>query len=445
MIPAGLLALAIAAPGEVALEWEAPASVCPTRAKVEARVAELIGRPLGGGPTRLHAWVTVARDGGQWRGTARIRTDAGESRRALKAAGCDAVGEAVAVILALALDTVGGSERPRADGKANGDEKSNGGERSSGGRNSSGPSAGGAGTRTATTASAPDGGGPNRGANAVSSAGPSAGPTAANAGRPNTNRDAATPATPNGPNANAGPAAANAGGPNANAGATPANPGGPNANAGPTAANADPNAPSPRDPRRPIVPGATTTPGTESLRVAGYLGAQWAWETAMLPAAGSRLQLGSGVVLGALTLELGVDLRPRQQVRGPADSGADVAAIGVHAAVCYDAPLGALGAPDGGARPVSIVTCAGAEGARLFVQPFGTTEDTPSSVLYGAAFGEVGPRLKLFGDVWGTARLRILVTARRPQVTVDGDNLLFSPASVGVSGSFGVEVLFGDG
>lgn len=164
----------------------------------------------------------------------------------------------------------------------------------------------------------------------------------------------------------------------------------------------------------------------------------------MLPTSGARVQLGAGLALGRFTLEVGVDLRAAQTIRVPPVGGADVSATGLHAALCYDAPLGTLGAWGLEPRTVSVALCAGGEGARMTARAFGTTNEGPQRALYGAYFAELGPRARIFADVWLTARFRVLALARRPEVRID-DAVVFSPPAVGVSGAFGVEVFFGDG
>ncbi|MEZ4391029.1 MAG: hypothetical protein R3A48_08040 [Polyangiales bacterium] len=81
----------------VSLTWEAPAQ-CPSREAVLTRVAQLRSANAPAAP--LSASARVTREGRRWR--VRIETPGGV--RSLAALRCDALGEATAVILALALD-----------------------------------------------------------------------------------------------------------------------------------------------------------------------------------------------------------------------------------------------------------------------------------------------------------------------------------------------------
>lgn len=82
------------------LEWTAPDS-CPRRQDVLQRVAELVGSDYAG-PARLRASAVVRTE--PWQVVLSVRSASGTSRRELDARTCAGLAEAVAVILALALD-----------------------------------------------------------------------------------------------------------------------------------------------------------------------------------------------------------------------------------------------------------------------------------------------------------------------------------------------------
>ena len=75
-----------------AVEWEAPAS-CPSQAEIDARIAALGGAARGGR-------VVVVEEGGRFR--ARVVVDGGEERW-LEAETCEAVAEAVGLVVAIGV------------------------------------------------------------------------------------------------------------------------------------------------------------------------------------------------------------------------------------------------------------------------------------------------------------------------------------------------------
>jgi hypothetical protein len=89
---------------ELALAWDAPAS-CPDEAYVERKVASLLGEsaPAERRAIRARAEITHEEDG-SWR--VELATDVGESsgHRVIAAESCRAVADAVALVLALAMD-----------------------------------------------------------------------------------------------------------------------------------------------------------------------------------------------------------------------------------------------------------------------------------------------------------------------------------------------------
>jgi hypothetical protein len=86
----------------VELAWTAPVE-CPSRAAVLGQVRAI----LEGGAASAHAveaTATVERAGPRWRVALTIRSDQGSGVRSLDADSCEALGSAVALIVALAVD-----------------------------------------------------------------------------------------------------------------------------------------------------------------------------------------------------------------------------------------------------------------------------------------------------------------------------------------------------
>jgi hypothetical protein len=86
----------------VDLMWSAPPE-CPSREAVLGEVSSLLaGSDASAHPVSANA--TVERDGGRWRVALSIRSDQGSGVRVLDADSCAALGSAVALIVALAVD-----------------------------------------------------------------------------------------------------------------------------------------------------------------------------------------------------------------------------------------------------------------------------------------------------------------------------------------------------
>ena len=99
---AALLAVrAEADPQGLSLAWEAPPE-CPSRAAVLRAVSDARGDAAGARP--LDVAVTVRRAGARWRAAVRTRGDAQEGERALEARSCARLSQAVALVVALAMD-----------------------------------------------------------------------------------------------------------------------------------------------------------------------------------------------------------------------------------------------------------------------------------------------------------------------------------------------------
>jgi hypothetical protein len=94
------------APGE-AIAWQAPGG-CPSADALRARVIEHLGRPLREG--EVDARLEVARRGAAWRVVMTVQTEAGEGERALEAASCGELAESAALILALTIDPLAGTD-----------------------------------------------------------------------------------------------------------------------------------------------------------------------------------------------------------------------------------------------------------------------------------------------------------------------------------------------
>lgn len=102
VMTAGVVALGQQASPSVELAWTAPPE-CPSRAAVLAEVRTL----LEGGAASAHpveATAVVERAGPRWRVELTIRSDQGSGARSLGADSCLALGSAVALIVALAVD-----------------------------------------------------------------------------------------------------------------------------------------------------------------------------------------------------------------------------------------------------------------------------------------------------------------------------------------------------
>lgn len=112
LLALALTALLVAPP--VDLGWHAP-SECPDEAAARAAIDELLQGRTPPGDRRVVADVAIEPGGRGWR--ARVRIDDGTSvgERDLEAASCDEVGEAAALIVAMAVD-------PRLAGDATPDE-----------------------------------------------------------------------------------------------------------------------------------------------------------------------------------------------------------------------------------------------------------------------------------------------------------------------------------
>jgi hypothetical protein len=88
---------AAAQPAEPAIAWDAPPT-CPTRSDVETRIASRAGAAVGGLDDRVS--VAVTREAGAF--VARVELDSTDDRevRALSAASCEEIADAVSVIVA---------------------------------------------------------------------------------------------------------------------------------------------------------------------------------------------------------------------------------------------------------------------------------------------------------------------------------------------------------
>lgn len=85
---------------------EDPPLACPTRATIERQVEDFLGRPLGSGDeAELAVEIRLQTDGGAgFRSLLTIRSAAGERRRVLEHDDCAKLGEATALLIALAID-----------------------------------------------------------------------------------------------------------------------------------------------------------------------------------------------------------------------------------------------------------------------------------------------------------------------------------------------------
>lgn len=177
-------------------------------------------------------------------------------------------------------------------------------------------------------------------------------------------------------------------------------------------------APEPLEPPAPTPFGATA-------------GIEIGWEASLLPSSAPSLRVRAGAAWWRLSLEGGLALRrsSRAAVDG---AGADIGVTAGFASLCYGHPW-LVG---------DVVGCAGMEIGRATVAPFGTTDDEIQRVLWAAVFGELAPRIQLYGPLWASLRLRLIRTVRRLTVVVDGDVEVFRPGPVGVFGGIGLEARF---
>ena len=108
MMPAMLALTAAVRIASAAVQWEAPAG-CPDDAAVESRIAALVGDPTIVTP----ATAKVQQRGDRYEVELVTWIDGGSQRRALAATSCDALADAVAVVIAVALDPIQAAETPR--------------------------------------------------------------------------------------------------------------------------------------------------------------------------------------------------------------------------------------------------------------------------------------------------------------------------------------------
>ncbi|MCY0987793.1 hypothetical protein OV203_11695 [Nannocystis sp. ILAH1] len=92
------------------LSWQAPPE-CPRAAEIEARVTALLGGSPGGPQLRVRA--AVERTGDEWRLRLLARRGGASQRRVLRHRDCATLGEATALLVALAVDPVGTKIDPR--------------------------------------------------------------------------------------------------------------------------------------------------------------------------------------------------------------------------------------------------------------------------------------------------------------------------------------------
>ncbi|HWB76800.1 MAG TPA: hypothetical protein VG755_17660 [Nannocystaceae bacterium] len=91
-----------------AVQWEAPPG-CPDDAALESRIAALVGDPTIVTP----ATAKVKQVGDRYEVELVTWIDGGSQRRELAATSCEALADAVAVVIAVALDPVEAAETPR--------------------------------------------------------------------------------------------------------------------------------------------------------------------------------------------------------------------------------------------------------------------------------------------------------------------------------------------
>ncbi len=100
-----VLLAVLAQPAELELVWAGPKG-CPSQADLELKVADLVGRPITVGPgASWSVQAAVTFEAGGYLGELTMRTADGQELRRLQAPACEALADAVAVIVALALDS----------------------------------------------------------------------------------------------------------------------------------------------------------------------------------------------------------------------------------------------------------------------------------------------------------------------------------------------------
>jgi hypothetical protein len=96
--------VARAGEGDMALEWTAP-SGCPTKHDVEARVTRLVAKPSAPPHDKMRARSVVSKDDtGAFKGEVELAIAAQSSKRRVKGESCEAVVDAIVLILAIAID-----------------------------------------------------------------------------------------------------------------------------------------------------------------------------------------------------------------------------------------------------------------------------------------------------------------------------------------------------
>ncbi|NVB40240.1 hypothetical protein G6O69_20525 [Pseudenhygromyxa sp. WMMC2535] len=119
-------------PGPPTLRWEAPVG-CPDETQLRAQIDALAPGVLARvDPRRTAIAVDVARAGDAWGAAIVIEDVDGQRRRSLRGSECEVVGDAVALLVAVALDPVGVSVT-LAGANVGGDEGSEGEQGASGG------------------------------------------------------------------------------------------------------------------------------------------------------------------------------------------------------------------------------------------------------------------------------------------------------------------------
>lgn len=107
-MPAMLALTAALRIASAAVQWEAPPG-CPDDAALESRIAALVGDATIVTP----ATAKVQQHGDRYEVELVTWIDGGSQRRALAATSCDALADAVAVVIAVALDPIQAAETPR--------------------------------------------------------------------------------------------------------------------------------------------------------------------------------------------------------------------------------------------------------------------------------------------------------------------------------------------
>lgn len=116
VLGAGVVAIvaffgAPASEAAVDLRWEGPAA-CPDAALAEARLRESLARSEGEAPGPVTAHVVVREVEGELEATLELGTAWGESRRTLRAARCEDIADAVALVVATTIDPLLGIREP---------------------------------------------------------------------------------------------------------------------------------------------------------------------------------------------------------------------------------------------------------------------------------------------------------------------------------------------